>query len=135
MPWLLAIAPGLPGDILSDIEPFAGIAVTLTAPSKETFPPVAAGTTGNPKTFAVSNSATVSVNLGTTIIGGNDPGAFTIAANTCIGKLAPKRGCKIAIEFTPPPGATRAQSATVGFGYTYGANYGSVSVPLSGTVR
>ncbi len=110
--------------------------MTLKAPSKETFPPVAAGATGKPETITISNPATVSVDLLTTSIGGNDPGAFKKTANTCTGTLAPKPGtCTITMEFAPPPGATGAQSATVGFGYTYGFNYGSVSVRLSGTVK
>ncbi len=114
----------------------AGIAVTLKAPSKETFSSVAAGRTGKPKKIKISNPATVSVNLGSTSIGGNDPGAFTITANTCTGALAAKPGnCTITMEFTPGSGATGAQSATAGFSYTYGANNGSVSVPIAGTVK
>jgi hypothetical protein len=113
-----------------------GIAVTLKAPSKESFSPVAAGTTGKPKRIKISNPATRSVNLDTTSIGGTDPGAFTITANTCTGTLAAKPGnCAITMEFTPGTGATGAQSATVGFSYTYGANNGSVSIPISGTVK
>ena len=100
-----------------------GIEVTLKAPSKETFSPVAAGGTGKPKKIKISNPATVSVSLGTTSIGGSDPTAFTITANTCTGTLAAKPGnCTITMEFTPGSGATGAQSATVGFSYTYGAN-------------
>ncbi len=41
-----------------------GIAVTLNAPSKETFSSVAAGATGKAKKIKISNPATVSVNLG-----------------------------------------------------------------------
>jgi hypothetical protein len=37
------------------------------------------------------------------------------------------------MEFTPKSGATGAQSPTVR--YTYGANTGIVSVPISGTVK
>ena len=113
-----------------------GIAVTLKAPSKETFSPVAAGGTGKPKAIKISNPATVSVNLATTSVGGTDPGAFTITANSCTVTLAAKPGnCTITMEFTPGSGATGAQSATVGFSYTYGANDGSVSIPISGTVK
>ncbi|MGO8803780.1 NHL repeat-containing protein [Candidatus Binatus sp.] len=113
-----------------------GIAVTLKAPSKETFASVAAGATGNQKNIKVSNPAKVSVNLATTTKSGNDPGAFTITANTCMSTLAAKPGnCTITMEFTPPSGATGVQSATVGFSYTYGANTGSVSIPVSGTVK
>jgi len=113
-----------------------GIAVTLKAPSQEKFSSVAAGGTGKPKAIKISNPATVSVSLGTTSISGNDPGAFTKMANSCTGTLAAKPGnCTITMEFTPKSGATGAQSATVGFSYTYGANTGSVSVSISGTVK
>jgi len=113
-----------------------GIAVTLNAPSRETFSSVAAGSDGKPKTIRISNPATVSVDLGITSIGGTDPGAFKIMANTCTGTLARKPGsCAISIEFTPGGGATGMQSATVELRYTYGANEGSVSIPISGTVK
>ncbi len=114
----------------------AGIAVTLKAPSKETFSPVAAGGTGKPKKIKISNPATVSVTLGITSIGGTDPTAFTITANSCAGTLVAKPGnCTITMEFTPGSGATGEQSAKVGFSYTYGANSGVVSIPISGKVK
>jgi hypothetical protein len=112
-----------------------GMAVTLRAPSKETFSPVAAGGKGKSKKIKISNPATVSVSLGTTSVVGNDPTAFTISANTCTGPLAAKRDCTITTKFTPGSGATGMQSATVGFSYTYGVNDGAVSVPVSGNVR
>jgi hypothetical protein len=113
-----------------------GIAVTLKAPSKEKFSSVAVGGTSKADKIKISNPASVSVSLGTTSIGGSDPTAFTITANTCTGTLTHKPGnCTITMEFTPKSGATGGQSATVGFSYTYGANTGSVSVPISGTVK
>ncbi len=112
-----------------------GIPVTLKPPSRDTFSPVAAGATGKAKKIKFSNPATVSVNLGATSVGGSDPTAFTITDNGCTGALPAKANCTITIEFTPETGATGAQSATVGFSYTYGANNGNVSVPISGTVK
>ena len=113
-----------------------GIAVTLKAPSKETFSSVAAGTSGKAKKIKISNPATVSVNLATTSVVGTDSGAFTITANTCTVTLKAKPGnCTITMEFAPKSGATGTQSATVGFSYTYGANAGVVSIPISGTVK
>jgi len=112
-----------------------GIAVALKAPSKETFSPVAAGGTGKAKKIKFSNPATVSVSLGATSVGGDDPSSFTITDNSCTGPLAAKDNCTITMEFTPGSGATGAQSATVGLSYTYGANDGSVSIPVSGKVK
>ena len=112
-----------------------GLAVTLKAPSKEKFSPVAAGGTGKSKKIKISNPATVSLSLGTTIVGGIDPTAFTIAGNGCTGTLAAKGNCTITMEFTPGSAATGEQSATVGFSYTYGVNAGAVSIPISGSVK
>ncbi len=112
-----------------------GIAVKLKGPSKETFSPEAAGGTGTPKKIKISNPATVSVSLGATSVFGIDPTAFTITANSCTGTLAAKGNCTITMEFTPGAHATGAQSATVGSSYTYGANAGVVSVPISGNVK
>ena len=112
-----------------------GVEVTLKAPSKETFSPVAAGTPGKPKPIKISNPATVSVGLGTTSLAGDDPTSFTISENGCTGTLTAKGNCTITMEFTPQIGATGAQSATVGLSYTYGANTGSVSLPISGKVK
>jgi hypothetical protein len=112
-----------------------GIPVTLKAPSRDTFSPVAAGATGKAKKIKISNPTTVSVNLGTTSIGGDDPTAFTITANSCTGTLTAKGNCTVTIEFTPETGATGAQSASATVRYTYGANTGIVSIPISGTVK
>src|SRR5208282_2823330 len=113
-----------------------GIAVTLKAAAKEKFSSVAAGGTGKAKNIKISNPASVSVSPGATSVGGSDPSSFTITANSCTGTLAAKPGnCTITMEFTPKSGATGGQSATVGFSYTYGANGGSLSVPISGTVK
>ncbi|MGB3552772.1 MAG: choice-of-anchor D domain-containing protein, partial [Candidatus Binatus sp.] len=112
-----------------------GIAVTLKAPSKQTCSPVAAGGRGKPKKIKISNPATVSVSLGIASVDATDPTAFPITANSCTGALASKGNCTITMEFTPGSSATGAQSATVGFGYTYGANTGVVSIPISGTVE
>jgi hypothetical protein len=112
-----------------------GIAVKLKGPSKVTFSSVAAGGTGTPKKIKISNPATVSVSLGATSVFGIDPTAFTITANGCTGTLAAKGNCTITMEFTPGTHATGAQSATVGSDYTYGANAGVVSVPISGNVK
>ncbi len=112
-----------------------GVAVTLKAPSKEKFSSVAAGASGKAKKIKISNPATVSVDLLATSVGGTDPTAFSITANTCTVTLAAKGSCTIAMEFTPKSGATGVQSATVRFSYTYGANDGVVSIPISGTVK
>ncbi len=108
-----------------------GLAVTLKAPSKEKF-----SSLEESKKIKISNPATVSVSLGATSLGGADGFCeFTITANTCTGTLAAKGNCTITIEFLPKTPSCVGLPATVGFSYTYGANAGIVSVPLSGTVK
>lgn len=113
-----------------------GIAVMLEAPKSESFAEVAAGASGAPKTIQITNPATVSVTLGAATLGGADPGSFTITSDGCSGKpLASKGNCKVAVEFTPPGAASGAQSSTLSFGFTYGANNGNVSTTLEGKVK
>jgi len=108
-----------------------GLAVTLKAPSKEKF-----SSLEESKKIKISNPATVSVSLGATSLGGADGFCeFTITANTCTGTLAAKGNCTITIEFLPKTPSCVGLPATVGFSYTYGANTGAVSVPISGTVK
>jgi len=108
-----------------------GNAVTLKAPSKEKF-----SSLEESKKIKISNPATVSVSLGATSLGGADGFCeFTITDNTCTGTLAAKGNCTITIEFLPKTPSCVGLPATVGFSYTYGANTGIVSVPISGTVK
>ena len=112
------------------------IGVTLKAPKSASFPPVSAGSVGESKSIVISNPSTVSVTLGTAMLGGTDPGSFKIATDKCSGQpLAPKGTCAIEVELAPPGNATGTQSATLAVPYTYGANQGSVSTDLSGKVK
>ena len=74
--------------------------------------------------------------LETAALGAPDPGSFTITSDECSSELiAPKGKCTIAIKFAPPGGASGAQTSTLSFGFTYGANTGNVSTALKGTVK
>ncbi len=114
-----------------------GIAAALKAPKSESFSAVAAGsTTGKPKNIEISNSSTVPVTLETAALGAPDPGSFTITSDECSGELiAPKGKCPVAIKFTPPGAASGAQTSTLSFGFTYGANTGNVSTALKSKVK
>ena len=113
-----------------------GIAVTLKAPKSESFTAVDAGVTGKAKNIELSNSSTVPVTLETAALGAPDPGSFTIASDGCSGQvLAPKGKCTVAVEFAPPGSASGAQTSTLSFGFTYGANSGSVSTALKSKVK
>jgi hypothetical protein len=52
-----------------------------------------------------------------------------------VGPLGARRNCTIDVVFKPGSTASGAQSATLGFNYTYGANNGAVSIPLTGSVK
>ncbi|MGA7618510.1 NHL repeat-containing protein [Candidatus Binatus sp.] len=113
-----------------------GIAVTLKAPKSESFTAVDAGVTGKAKNIELSNSSTVPVTLETAALGAPDPGSFTIASDGCSGQvLAPKGKCAVAVEFAPPGTASGTQTSTLSFGFTYGANSGSVSTALKSKVK
>ncbi len=112
------------------------IEVTLKAPKSESFPPESAGSIGKPKNIVISNPSTVTVTLGTAMLGGSDPGSFKISSDQCSGQpLASKGTCAIGVEFAPSGNASGAQSATLALGFTYGANQGNVSTDLSGRVK
>lgn len=113
-----------------------GIAVTLTAPKSQSFAAVDAGAVGKPVSIALSNSSTVTVTLGTATLGVPDAASFTITSDGCSGQpLAPKGKCEVAVEFAPPAMASGAQTSTLSFGFTYGANNGGVSTALKGNVK
>jgi sugar lactone lactonase YvrE len=113
-----------------------GIAVTLKAPKSESFTAVDAGVTGKAKNIELSNSSTVPVTLETAALGAPDPGSFKIAGDGCSGQvLAPKSKCTVAVEFAPPGTASGTQTSTLSFGFTYGANSGSVSTALKSKVK
>ncbi|MGA8791861.1 choice-of-anchor D domain-containing protein [Candidatus Binatus sp.] len=113
-----------------------GVAVTLKAPKSESFTAVDAGVTGKAKNIELSNSSTVPVTLKTAALGAPDPGSFTIASDGCSGQvLAPKGKCTVAVEFAPPGSASGTQTSTLSFGFTYGANSGSVSTALKSKVK
>jgi len=113
-----------------------GIAVTLKAPKSASFSDVDAGAAGKPKNVEISNSSTVPVTLETATLGAPDAGSFTITSDECSGELIAAKGkCKVAIKFAPPGAASGAQTSTLSFGFTYGANTGNVSTDLKSKVK
>ena len=113
-----------------------GVAVTLKAPKSASFSAVDAGAAAKPKNIEISNSSTVPVTLETAALGAPDAGSFTITSDECSGELIAAKGkCKVAIKFAPPGGASGAQTSTLSFGFTYGANTGNVSTDLKSKVK
>ncbi len=113
-----------------------GIAVALKTSASLSLPEQAPGTIGKPKTLTLSNPNTISVVLGNASRSGSDPGSFKIASDTCSGhSLGAKGKCTIGVEFAPPANASGTQTATLGIGFIYGANSGSSSISLTGTLK
>jgi pseudomonalisin len=112
-----------------------GTAVSVAGPASLAFAPVSAGTPGKPKPVTITNlSATATAKLGTADLSG----PFTIASDSCSGTtMGPRKHCVIALEFNPPSGtpSNTAMDGNLNFSFTYGSNDGSVTVPLSGTVK
>ena len=112
-----------------------GTAVSVTGPTSVVFAPTSAGTPGKPKPVTITNlSATATAKLGAADLSG----PFTIATDSCSGAtMGPKKHCMIALEFNPPNEASSKStlSGNLNFAFTYGANAGSVPIPLSGMVK
>jgi hypothetical protein len=116
-----------------------GIAATLTAPTTTvTLAGAKVGTTGTSHSITFTNNTAAALTLGTMSISAN----FTITSDLCSTKtLAPKgkpgNSCLVKAAFQPvggtPPGTVL--NGTLSDGFTYGANSGSVSVKVKGTVK
>jgi hypothetical protein len=80
------------------------------------FSPVPVGALSKVVPVVFSNRGAKAVSVGTPSIGGSNPGAFAIAANTCGKTLAAHADCSISLRFGPHvPGARSANLAvTVG---------------------
>ena len=78
------------------------------------FSPVPVGALSNAVPVVISNRGTKSVTVGAPSIGGSNPGAFVITANTCGKTLAAHKDCSISVRFGPHvPGARSGNLAVV----------------------
>ena len=78
------------------------------------FSPVPVGALSNAVPVVISNRGSKSVAVGAASIGGSNPGAFAITANSCGKTLAAHADCSIFVRFGPHvPGARSAQLAVV----------------------
>jgi hypothetical protein len=86
-----------------------GVLPVALTPTSATFAAQAVGTTSLPKTFALTNNQTVTLNsivIATT-------GDFGVAATTCTTSLAAKGRCTISVVFTPAATGTRTGKLSV----------------------
>ncbi len=108
------------------------VAIKLKAPSSQTLPAAPPGATGKPGNLIITNHSAASVQLGV-------PGKltnFSIASDHCAGvSLMPSSKCVVTMEFAPAIGTTGQITDMLSYGFTYGANSGSVSVMLKGKVK
>ncbi len=109
-----------------------GVAVTLHAPKMAKFPKQAAGTISKPKNITISNHSKVQVTLGAATIGGSNATAFQIVSDGCSGQTLQSKGkCAVTVEFAPSTQSADAQTASLNLGFSYGSNWGDVSVSFA----
>jgi hypothetical protein len=112
------------------------IPVVLAAPKSESFPATMHGTTGKTtKKVTISNPSSVTVTLGTIMIGAD----FRFSSDGCSGtSLATKGMCSVTVAFAPlgktAPGPV-SEPLAYPFKWGGGKLSGSVSVALKGTVK
>lgn len=64
--------------------------------------------------ISVENTGTATLDVGTVVLGGTDPGAFAVSANTCDGaSLAPSANCAVDVTFDPDAQVAYAATITI----------------------
>jgi hypothetical protein len=113
-----------------------GTAVALSFAKSRGLGTATAAALGKSTTIAIRNPSTVPVTFGTAILGGTNPGSFTITSDKCSSEvLASRSTCDIVVQFTPGIASSGRQTGILALGYTYGINSGSVSTNLAGTAK
>lgn len=87
------------------------------------------GTQSATKTFTVTNTNTVTLNISSIKLGGTNPGDFKITGKTCGSTLGAKASCKVTAAFKPT--ATGARTANINISDDGGAS--PQPIMLSGT--
>lgn len=88
-------APGSPqsiqltGTAINPPPPAPAVSVT---PNPVSFPTITQGTTSNPIMIAVTNSGNATLNISSVVLGGNNPGDFSMTSG-CSGAYAVNTGC------------------------------------------
>jgi hypothetical protein len=95
--------------------------------TKLTFPATPVGQTSAPMTAKLANSGLAELSLGTTLLGGADPGDFAVVGNTCVTQLSPLTECSVSVTFTPTKTGSRTATLTINTGL------GAENVKLVGT--
>ena len=92
------------------------VPVIFTDPLTVSFGTVAVGSTSAPQTVTVTNNGTASLVLGTTGLGGANPGEFKKATNTDLcssATLTPMQSCTIGLRFKPTGTGAKAATLTI----------------------
>ncbi|HVN30050.1 MAG TPA: protease pro-enzyme activation domain-containing protein [Candidatus Binataceae bacterium] len=110
--------------------------VSVGKPASVTFAPVAAGSSSpKAKPVTITNlSATATIQIGAAGLSG----PFSIAGDGCAGAtLGPKKHCIVSMAFAPPADTASKTSinGSISYGFSYGSNSGTASIPLTGTVK
>jgi len=129
----LSITDNAPGSPQSVTLTGAGVAppppapaVTVT-PDPISFPTIVQGTTSSPINVGVTNSGNASLHISSVVLGGNNPGDFSMT-NLCNGPYAANVSCMITMTFTPLAAGQRSAILTI----TDDASNSPQSVQVSG---
>jgi 6-phosphogluconolactonase (cycloisomerase 2 family) len=124
-------APGSPQSVTLSgtavAPPPPAPAVTVT-PDPISFPTTAQGSTSSPISVAVTNSGNATLHISSVILGGNNPGDFSMT-NLCNGPYAANAACTITLTFTPVAAGQRSAILSI----TDDAPNSPQSIQVSGT--
>lgn len=108
-------APGSPQSVTlrgaGTAPPPPAPAVTVT-PDPVNFPSIKQGTTSSPINVTVTNSGNAALHISSAILGGNNPGDFTMT-NACSGPYAPSATCAITLTFIPLAAGQRSATISI----------------------
>jgi hypothetical protein len=85
-------------------------------PTPDDFGGTNIGSTSPPRTYTITNVANLPIDVTTVVLGGSNPGEYTIVNDTCTGVTLPLNGtCTVEVLFTPAgPGARPTQLEVTG---------------------
>ncbi len=125
-----SVPPGLEATL--EVTPTALILRTAAkidaGPTSLSFAERLVDTSSAEQTVTVTNTGTVTLNVGTPTITGSNPADFLLGSNTCSSGLAPNASCLIGISFKPAVAGSRSAALQIPSN-----SADLVSVNLSGT--
>jgi hypothetical protein len=119
---------GTPGGSTAHALTGTGLPPGLLTLTQPVFPTTAVGSMSTATSVTVTNTGGSAVGTPTTMLGGSNPGDFSVTAGTCTAGLNPGQSCVLSVKFAPTAPGTRDATLQVSATGTTPA-----SVNLSGT--